>query len=89
MPGEPTQNGSQEEQYRQLLLLKKRMLRQGVTSNARERLGRVRSANPQLAEQAESICLQLIQQGQTVNDEILKRILMKLSPKKEIKITRR
>ena len=72
-----------------MLLMRRKLLRQGVTSEARERLGRVRSANPQLAEHAESVCLQLIQQGQKVNDEILKRILEKMSPKKEIRITRR
>jgi programmed cell death protein 5 len=70
-------------------MLKNLILRQGVTSDARERLGRVRAANPELAEQAEGICIQIIQQGKGVDDKTLKIILDRLTPKREIRITRR
>lgn len=67
----------------------KMVLRQGMTSAARERLGRVKLANPQLAQQAEMVCLQVIQQGRRVNEKTLKTILERLTPKKEFRITRR
>ena len=69
--------------------LKKMILQQGMTADARERLGRVRAGNPKLATQAESICVQIIQQGKGVDDKTLKIILERLTPKREIKITRR
>jgi programmed cell death protein 5 len=78
-----------EQQAMQLLLLKRRMLRQGMDSPARGRLARIRMANPDLAEKAESVCLQIIQQGKMVDEELLKKILERLSPKREIRITRR
>jgi len=77
-----------EEQLRKLLLLKRMLLRQGMTSEARERLGRVRIANPELAERAEAVCIQLIQQGKKIDDNLLKRILEKLSAKREMRIMR-
>lgn len=80
---------NEDEQRRQIALMKRRLLRKGMTSDARERLGRVRIANPQLAEQAESVCIQFIRQGRQVDEATLKKILKRLSPKKEITITRR
>lgn len=73
----------------QMLLLKRRFLRQGMDSPARERLARIKMANPELAERTESVCIQIIQQGKMVTEELLKKILERLSPKREIKITRR
>ena len=70
-------------------MLKQMLLRQGLTSEARERLGRVRAANPRLASQAEAVCFQLIQQGRQVDDGTLKKVLERLTPKKEIRIRRR
>ncbi len=70
-------------------MLKKLILRQGMTPEARERLGRVRTANPDLAAQAEMVCIQIIQQGKGVDDKTLKVILERLSPKREMRITRR
>ena len=78
----------QNEELRKLLLLKKMILRKGMSPEARERLARVRLANPELAERAEAVCIQLIQQGKKIDDQLLKRILAKLSEKREIKIRR-
>ena len=70
-------------------MLKKMILREGMTAPARERLGTVRLANPQLAAQAEALCLQMIQQGRRVDEKTLKTLLSRLTPKREFRITRR
>lgn len=70
-------------------MMKKMLFRKGMTPEARERLGRVRVANPMLAEQAEAVSVQLIQQGRRVDEATLKEILTRLTPKREIRITRR
>ncbi len=77
-----------EEELRRELMLRKMLLRQGLTAEARERLGRVKLANPELGEKAELVCLQLVQQGRRVDDAVLKQILDRLSPKREIRIRR-
>lgn len=69
--------------------MKQMILRKGMEPEARERLGRVRVANPEVAGQAETVCIQLIQQGRQVTDEMLKQILTKLNPRKEFRIRRR
>ena len=69
--------------------MKKMILRKGMAPEARERLGRVRVANPEVADQAETVCIQLIQQGRQVTEEMLKKILAKLNPRKEFRIRRR
>ncbi|MBR9681756.1 MAG: hypothetical protein GOV00_03070 [Candidatus Altiarchaeota archaeon] len=92
MPQNQSQQLNEIEQIRtkqQQEMLKNLILRQGMSPDARERLGRVRAANPKLATQAESISIQMIQQGKGVNDDTLKIILDRLTPKREIKITRR
>jgi programmed cell death protein 5 len=77
-----------EEQLRQIALMKKMLLRKGMASEARERLARVRVANPGLAEQAEAVSIQLIQQGRQIDEATLKKILTRLTPKREIRIKR-
>lgn len=77
----------QNEERKQLI--KRMILRKGMAPEARERLGRVRAANPQLAEQAEAVCIQLIQQGRKVNEDALKKILTRLNPRMEFRIRRR
>ena len=77
-----------EDELKQIRFMKRMILRKGMAPEARERLGRVRAANPELAEQAETVCIQLIQQGKVVNEEVLKEILTKLNPRREIKIKR-
>ncbi len=72
---------------------KKALLRKVMTPDARERLGRVRMARPQLAESIEAQIIALAQRGATtgkIDDKTLKELLKKLSgEKKEINIKRR
>ena len=84
---------AQEEAKERMEAQKKALLRQVMTSDARERLGRVRMARPQLAEQIESQIIALAQRGGTkgkIDDPTLKELLKKLSgEKKDINIKRR
>ncbi|MEM5798389.1 MAG: DNA-binding protein, partial [Candidatus Aenigmatarchaeota archaeon] len=62
--------------------IKKELMRQILTKEAAERLGRVRAANPQTAAQVELYLLELYQAGQLrqpVTDEKLKQILTLLA----------
>ena len=72
---------------------KKMILRSILTADARERLGRVKIARPEIAENIENQLILLAQQGQLknkINDEQLRMLLSKVIPKKrDIKIRRR
>ncbi|RLF50193.1 MAG: DNA-binding protein [Thermoplasmata archaeon] len=72
---------------------KKMILRRILTADARERLGRVKIARPEIAENIENQLILLAQQGQLknkINDEQLRMLLSKVIPKKrDIKIRRR
>lgn len=72
---------------------KKTVLRQILTTEARERLGRIKVARPDVAENIENQLILLAQSGQLknkINDEQLRELLSKLIPKKrDIKIRRR
>lgn len=79
------------QQMAQIEQMKKTLLRQILSKEALERLGRVRMANPNLAAQLELYLIQLYQAGQlkgTVDDEKLKQILDLLTKKREWKIRR-
>ncbi len=84
---------AQEEAQEKMEAQKKAMLRKVMTPDARERLGNVRIARPELAEKIESQILALAQRGGTegkIDDQTLKKLLKKLSDqKKEINIKRR
>ncbi len=84
---------AQEEAQEKMEAQKKAMLRKLLTPDARERLGNVRVARPELAEKIESQILALAQRGGTegkIDDQTLKKLLKKLSDqKKEINIKRR
>lgn len=84
---------AQEEAKQKMEAQKKALLRQIMTPEARERLGRIRVARPQLAEQIESQLIALAKRGATndkVDDDTLKNLLKKLTDqKKEIDIKRR
>lgn len=82
-----------EQQATELEAQKQMILRQILTPEARERLGRLKIARPDLAVTVEQ---QLIMQAQSgrlntkIDDNLLKQILSKLMPeKREIKIERR
>ncbi len=72
---------------------KKAALRQILTTEARERLGRIKVARPEVAENIENQLIMFAQSGQLknkINDEQLRELLSKLIPKKrDIKIRRR
>ena len=72
---------------------KKAALRQILTNEARERLGRIKAARPEVAENIENQLIMFAQSGQLknkINDEQLRELLSKLIPKKrDIKIRRR
>ena len=72
---------------------KKMILRAVLSSQARERLGRIKVARPEVAESIENQIIMLAQSGRLknkINDEQLRMLLSKLMPKKrDIKIKRR
>ena len=87
---------SMEEQDRQRQEFeeqKKAILRKILTNEARERLGRIKVARPDLAENLENQLIMLAQNKQLknkINDEQLRLILSKIIPKKrDFKIKRR
>ncbi len=70
------------EELRKAMLLKKMLLRKGMSAEARERLGRIRLANPELAAKVEAVAIQLISQGKYIDDALLRKILEKFAEKK-------
>jgi programmed cell death protein 5 len=72
---------------------KKQILRVILTDDARERLGRIKAARPEMAENLENQLIMLAQSGRLknkINDEQLRELLSKLLPKKrDITIRRR
>ncbi len=79
------------QEMQQVEKLKKQLLTKMLAKEAFERLGRVRTVNPELAGQLELYLIQIYQAGQLkdqVTDEKLKNILKALAQKKEIRIKR-
>lgn len=72
---------------------KKVILRAILMDDARERLGRIKTARPELAENLENQLIMLAQSGRLknkINDEQLRDLLSKILPKKrDITIRRR
>jgi programmed cell death protein 5 len=72
---------------------KKQILRVILTDDARERLGRIKAARPEMAENLENQLIMLAQSGRLknkINDEQLRELLSKMLPKKrDITIRRR
>ncbi len=72
---------------------KKIILRAILMDDARERLGRIKAARPELAENLENQLIMLAQSGRLknkINDEQLRELLAKILPKKrDITIRRR
>ena len=83
----------QERQKEEFDEQKKAILRKILTNEARERLGRIKIARPDLAENIENQLIMLAQNDQLknkINDEQLRLILSKILPKKrDFKIKRR
>jgi len=88
------QKKAEEEQIRQEMELEAQLqtiMRQILTSEARERLARVKLVRPELARQVELILVQLYQAGQIterITDEKLKKILAQIDARtrKEFRI---
>jgi len=83
----------QEVQQKQFEEQKKMILRTVLTPKARERLGRIKIARPEIVESIENQLIIAVQSGQLknkINDEQLRMLLSKAIPKKrDIKIKRR
>jgi programmed cell death protein 5 len=80
-----SQEEFQEEQQQEFEEQKKQAMRAILTDDARERLGRIKAARPELAENLENQLIMLAQSGRLknkINDEQLKELLSKLLPKK-------
>ena len=84
---------AQQQMREQALAQKQSILRQILTPEARERLGRVELAYPELADGIEGQLIALAQSGRVakvIDDAMLKQILERVMPKRrEIKIERR
>ncbi len=83
----------QDEQKKEFQDKKRMILRTILTTEAKERLGRIKVARPDLAEAIENQLIILAQSGQLktkINDEQLQMLLTRLIPKKrDINIKRR
>jgi len=75
----------QDEQRREFEGQKKKILRAILTTDARERLGRIKVARPEIVESIETQLIMLAQSGglkSKINDEQLRMLLSKIIPKK-------
>ena len=80
-------------QKKELEEKRRTILRSILTTQAKERLGRIKVARPEMAEEIENQLIMLVQGGRLknkINDEQLRMLLSKIIPKKrDIKIERR
>jgi programmed cell death protein 5 len=87
------QQAAFEEQQQLIEAQKQQILRQILTPPARERLGRLKTARPELVSNIEDQLITLARAGRVVgqiNDDELRKLLARLMPKKrEIRIERR
>lgn len=88
-----SQEELEDEQQQEFEKQKKTILRAILTDDARERLGRIKVARPEMAENVENQLIMLAQNGRIknkINDEQLRELLEKLLPKKrDVTIRRR
>lgn len=81
-----------DQEEAQMEAAKKMILNRILDKNALERLGRIKAANPVLANNVEMYIIQLFQAGKlndTITDEQLRQMLNVLTEKRETKIKRR
>ncbi len=83
---------AEEEKRREIEEAKKSIIRQILTSEARERLNNIKMAKPEFADQLENQLIGLVQSGRLksmITDAQFKEILRQIMPKKrEISIKR-
>jgi programmed cell death protein 5 len=83
----------EQKQQKQIEEQRKAILRTALTTDARERLGRIKVARPEIAANVENQLIMLAQSGRLkskVTDEQLQELLKRILPKKrDIKITRK
>ena len=83
----------QADQQKEMEQQRQQILRAILTTQARERLGNIKVARPEIAENIENQLILLAQNGRLqskINDEQLRELLSRILPrKKEIKIRRR
>jgi programmed cell death protein 5 len=88
-----SQEEYQDAQQEELESQKKMIMRAILTDDARERLGNIKAARPELAENLENQLIMLAQSGRLknkINDKQLRELLSKMLPKKrDITIRRR
>jgi programmed cell death protein 5 len=88
-----SQEDLEETQRKEYEDQKKVILRAILMDDARERLGRIKAARPELAENLENQLIMLAQSGRLkskINDQQLRELLSKILPKKrDITIRRR
>ena len=80
-----SQEDLEGERQEELEKQKKTILRAILTDDARERLGRIKAARPEMAENLENQLIMLAQSGRLknkINDEQLRELLSKILPKK-------
>lgn len=85
-------DAEQLKQMEQIEAMKKQILSKILSKEAYERLGRVRSVNPELSSRAELYLLQIYQSGKlnsTVTDEQMKEILRILSERRDFRIRKK
>ena len=86
-------NAQEEARKAQVDEQRKAILRTILTTDARERLGRIKVARPEMAENIENQLIMFAQSGQLkrkITDAQLRELLAKMLPKKrDIKIKRR
>lgn len=87
------QAAAQQQVREQAMAQRQTILRQILTPEARERLGRIELAYPELADSIENQLIALAQSGRVqraIDDATLKQILERVMPKRrDIKIERR
>ena len=87
------QAAAQQQMREQVMAQRQTILRQILTPEARERLGRIELAYPELADSIENQLIALAQSGRVqraIDDNTLKQILERVMPKRrDIKIERR
>lgn len=80
------------QEERQQELQKKLLLNKLLEPEARQRLGNIKAANPELARKVESMIIYFYEAGQIkdkIDENQLKQILTKIGGKRETKITRK